>query len=68
MLKIVNYFGSQHYSSKKTADIFTIPADNPGKGNYLVQISDGNLFRSDIDHIVFNNGKPKWNKLWERTS
>jgi hypothetical protein len=44
---------------KKMSDTFTIPAEDLGKSNYLVQISDGKLFRSDIDHFVFNNRKLK---------
>jgi hypothetical protein len=45
-VKIVNSFGSLFYSSKKTGDSFTIPVGNLGKGNYLVQISDGKTVSS----------------------
>jgi hypothetical protein len=47
-VKIVNSFGSLLYSSKKTGDTFTIPVGNLGKGNYLVQISDGKTVSSQI--------------------
>jgi hypothetical protein len=45
-VKIVNSFGSLFYSSKKSGDSFTIPVGNLGKGNYLVQISDGKTVSS----------------------
>jgi hypothetical protein len=45
-VKIVNSFGSLLYSSKKSGDSFIIPVGNLGKGNYLVQISDGKTVSS----------------------